>query len=235
MSRWKLCVVLAFGCLWLIAGAAVAQDQAAQKTQKPDPALAPIADDPSLPRVLLIGDSISIGYTLPLRMCLSGKANVHRIPQNGGPTTNGLKEIDRWLGNGHWDVIHFNWGLHDLKIEDGKHQVPIEEYEKNLRTLVAKLKGTGAKLIWCSTTPVPDGASKPLRKTEDVPKYNAVAQKVMEENGIATDDLYAFALPRLAEIQRAKNVHYTPRGYKVLAAQVAASITKALDGDQPQK
>src|SRR5688572_24526778 len=106
----------------------------AQEGKKVHPAMVPIKDDPKLPRVLLIGDSISIGYTVPARKELEGKANVHRIPTNGGPTTNGLKNIDAWLGKGKWDVIHFNWGLHDLKMEkNGMHQVPIEEYEKNLR------------------------------------------------------------------------------------------------------
>ena len=53
-------------------------------------------------------------------------------------------------------MIHFNWGLHDLKImADGKRQVEPEDYEKNLRALVAKMKATGAKLIWATTTPDP--------------------------------------------------------------------------------
>ena len=64
------------------------------QAQKADPTLAPIKDDPKLPRVLLIGDSISMGYTLPVRKLLDGKANVHRIPDNGGPTTHGLKNLD---------------------------------------------------------------------------------------------------------------------------------------------
>ncbi|MEX2213695.1 MAG: SGNH/GDSL hydrolase family protein, partial [Phycisphaeraceae bacterium] len=126
----------------------------------------PIEDNPKLPRVLLIGDSISIGYHLDVRAMLEGKANVHRPPTNCGPTTNGLKSLDAWLKTGgaekKWDVIHFNWGLHDLKYQNekgtlvdvkaGKQQVPPEDYEKNLRELVAKLKKTGAKLIWCATT-----------------------------------------------------------------------------------
>jgi len=89
-----------------------------------NPAMRPIEDIPALPRVLLIGDSISIGYTVPVRELLKGAANVHRIPENGGPTTRGLERLDAWLGTNHWDVIHFNWGLHDLKVEsNGLHQV----------------------------------------------------------------------------------------------------------------
>ena len=193
------------------------------------PVLAPIEDQPGLPRVLLIGDSISMGYTLPTRAALAGKANVHRPPTNCGPTTTGLKEIDRWLGSGKWDVIHFNWGLHDLKhMADGKQQVPLEQYEQNLRKLVERLKKTGAKLIWCSTTPVPEGKLQPPRSNEEVAAYNAAARKIMEENHIAIDDLYAFALPRLKEIQQPANVHFTAEGSKALAGQVAAAIRKAL-------
>src|SRR6266581_9124682 len=116
------------------------------------PAFAPVIDQAGLPRVLLIGDSISIGYTATVRKELSGKANVHRIPENGADTANGLKKIDEWLGDGRWDVIHFNWGLHDLKVTaDGGRQVPLEVYEKNLQVLVARLKKTGARLVWATT------------------------------------------------------------------------------------
>ncbi len=195
---------------------------------KKDPAFAPVADDPKLPRVLLIGDSISIGYTLPARKLLEGRANVHRIPENGGPTSNGTAKIEKWLGDGKWDVIHVNWGLHDLKLVDGKHQVPLEDYESNLRELVKKLKATGAKLVWASTTPVPAEKTSPPRRAEDVPRYNEAAKKIMDESGVAIDDLYAFALPKLKEIQLPANVHYSAKGYEALADEVAKSIRAAL-------
>ncbi len=197
--------------------------------QADNPAFKRAEEVPGRLRVLLIGDSISIGYTIPVRELLRGEATVQRIPTNGGPTIEGLAHIDEWLGGEKWDVIHFNWGLHDLKImEGGKHQVPLDAYEDNLKRLVARLKNTGAKLIWAATTPVPPGKLSPLRSPEDVLKFNAAAARVMRENGIPTDDLYAFAMPRLAEIQLKENVHYTPAGYEALAGEVAASIRKQL-------
>src|SRR5262245_53545807 len=108
------------GILWTTAlpGHLVAQDaKKANSPPTPDPAFAPVKDDPALPRVLLIGDSISIGYTVPTQRLLKGQANVHRVPENGGPTINGLKKIDQWLGDKPWAVIHFNWGLHDLRLD----------------------------------------------------------------------------------------------------------------------
>ena len=200
----------------------------AQKPVKSD-ALAPVEDHPGLPRVLLIGDSISIGYTLPTRELLKGKANVHRIPTNGGPTKNGTANIEKWLGTGKWDVIHFNWGIHDLKfMPDGKRQVEAEDYGKNLRALVTRMKATGAMLIWATTTPIPEGELSPSRKFGKVPEYNAIAAKVMEDNGVAIDDLNAAITPRIAELQNPKDVHYKPEGYAFLAKQVAASIEAAL-------
>jgi lysophospholipase L1-like esterase len=189
------------------------------------PAFAPVAEQPGLPRVLLIGDSISIGYTVTVRKELAGKANVLRIPENGADTANGVKKIDSWLGESKWDVIHFNWGLHDLKVTpEGSRQVPIDVYEKNLGALVARLKKTSAVLIWATTTPVPEGKQSPVREAADGPKYNAAARRVMEANGIAVDDLYMAALPRLQQIQLPLNVHFNAAGWEVLGRQAAASI-----------
>lgn len=215
----------------LITGLATAQEAKKKATKKKaDPAMEVITDDPKLPRVLLIGDSISIGYTVPVRKQMAGKANIHRILTNGGPTSNGVKNIAAWLGTGKWDVIHFNWGLHDLKfMENGQRQIPIDEYEKNLRGLVKTLKATGAQLIWCSTTPVPDAELNPPRKNEDVIAYNVAAKKIMTENNIVIDDLYAYALPQLSTIQLPKNVHYNPAGYETLGKQVTKSLTEALE------
>ena len=77
--------------------------------------LAPVSDTPGLLRVLMIGDSISWATRCPFETA-RGKANLHRIPDNGGPTTHGIQFLESWLGKDKWDVIHFNFGLHDLKL-----------------------------------------------------------------------------------------------------------------------
>ncbi|QGJ69449.1 Acyl-CoA thioesterase-1 [Planctomycetales bacterium 10988] len=205
----------------------------ANRAQTKNAAFAEVTDNPSLPRVLLIGDSISIGYTTSVQKMLKGKANVHRIPTNGGPTIKGLDSLTEWLGDGKWDIIHFNWGLHDLKYMEGKHQVGLEEYRQNLETLVKQMKKTGATLIWCSTTPVPEGVSPP-RTNKDVEAYNQAALKIMKKHDVLIDDLYTYALPQLSEIQRPNNVHFSPEGSAVLAEQVADSIMKVIRDRRPR-
>lgn len=207
---------------------------AAPKANSP---LAPIQDRPGLPRVLLIGDSISMGYTLPTRKKLEDVANVHRPPVNCGPTSRGMESLESWLGRDRWDLIHFNFGLHDLKYVKtdgsglvdpsvGKQQIPPDQYEKNLEAIVARLKQTGAILIWRNTTPVPKGSQG--RVVGDAAKYNAIAEKVMKRNGIAIQDLFSFSKENMDSLMRPANVHFTQEGYDALADQVAYRIREYL-------
>lgn len=227
----------------VLASPAAAQTRGEKPTGKKAGPLAQVEDVEGLPRVLLIGDSISMGYTLPVRKFLEGKANVHRPPVNCGPTTRGLEGIDEWLDTGgagkKWDLIHFNWGLHDLKYmgsggenladpEDSssRQQVPPEEYRKNLQALVDRLRETGAVLIWRNTTPVPEGAKG--RVVGDSAAYNRIAKKIMEKEEIAIQDLYSFALENQDELMRPANVHFTPAGSLALGREVAERIRKTL-------
>ena len=193
-----------------------------------------------LPKILIIGDSISGGYFPFVQDSLIGKAKVFQptyIDENGktkgccGGTTQGLKEMDSFLSNKKWDIIHFNFGLHDIKHIDpitGKnsknlshpHQASPEQYEKNLIEIVEKLKRTGAKLIFATTTPYPDKLGKQMRSPGMPKVYNEVALRVMNNNGIEINDLYGLVLPRMEELQRPNNVHFLEKGSEVLAEHI---------------
>ena len=201
--------------------------------------------DPNLPNVLIIGDSISIGYTRQVREKLTGKANVYRPmngkgPDNCGDTAIGVKKIDDWLGQQKWDVIHFNWGLWDLCYRNsqskeqgnrdkigGKVSTTPADYEKNLEQLVKRLEATGATLIWASTTVVPDGEVG--RIVGDDEKYNAIAGRVMHKHGIATDDLFTLTKDFVGKFStKAGDVHYTATGYEKIAVQVVETVETLL-------
>ena len=177
-----------------------------------------VEDDPKLPRVLLIGDSVSRGYTQAVRSELAGKANVHRAPANCGPSTTGLKKIDVWLGDGKWDIIHFNFGIHD-------RNTPIADYKQRLLQLIQRMDKTGAKLIWASTTPIPD---TPKYTATSIVQRNAAAAEVMRKHQVVINDLFAAITPRLKELQNPKDVHFNAAGYKFLGQCVAASVTQHL-------
>ncbi|CAG7618926.1 SGNH/GDSL hydrolase family protein [Paenibacillus allorhizosphaerae] len=214
-----------------------AWDAALNVNQKDRPEFQYVELDPSLEHVLLIGDSISMGYTIPVRQALAGKANVCRIPVNGGDSARGLQWLDKWLGSKKWRIIHFNWGLHDLKyLQDGALDLAgrlvstPEQYEQHLRTLATRLQQTGARLIWASTTPVPEGAVGRVPGSELT--YNDRAAKVMNELGIAVNDLHGHVADRLDGNQLPRNVHFTDEGYALLGAKVTELIEQQLQTDQ---
>jgi lysophospholipase L1-like esterase len=223
---------------------AAANDNPAPKTvvggasDKPiDPALVPVEEDAKLPRVLLIGDSISMGYTPALRELLKGKANLQHPTQNCGPSSRIVSNLDQYLGKKPWDVIQFNCGIHDLTYMDearkptsptqgGKPQVPLDEYRSNLEKIVVRLKKTGAKLIWCTTTPIKSPAD--YRIPTDVDLYNDAAKQVMRHHEIEITDLHGQILQHGAPKWDAGGVHFTADGSRELASWVAPAIEKAL-------
>ena len=202
-----------------------------------------------LPKVLIIGDSISIGYLPFVKEYLAGKAEVTRPYKENGEaencqgTTNGLQNIDKWIGDTKWDLIHFNFGLHDIKHVDPEtaknsknpndpHQSSPRQYKKNLKYIVKTLKATGAKLIFATTTPYPDDVKGPLRKAGMPKVYNDIALKIMKKNNVLVNDLHAFVLPQMAELQRPVNVHFHEEGSKALGKQVANIIQEQISKDK---
>lgn len=179
-----------------------------------------VQDDPKLPRVLLIGDSVSRGYTQAVRKALAGRVNVHRAPANCGPTASGLKNLDVWLGDGKWDLIHFNFGIHD-------RATPIADYQQRLEQLITRMQKTGAKLVWASSTPCPDTKDGKY-KSAPIPERNTAAAEVMKAHGIAINDLFTAITPHLATMQNPDDVHFNAQGYDFLGETVAKAVEAAL-------
>jgi hypothetical protein len=199
-------------------------------------------DRPELPNVLLVGDSISEGYTLAVRRELEGRADVFRVPVNCSHSGAGVVNIRSWLGNREWHVIHFNFGIWDVHYLNKGRFVDIHqpdgyegrgyqrrystpEYVENLKAIIAAMKQTGATLIWASTTPF---VSYGEQTKTLIRKNNAAAATLMRQEGVYVNDLYALALPNLAAWQLADGCHFSETGYRQLGLQVAELIEKAL-------
>ncbi len=196
-----------------------------------DPFANPI-DDPALPRVLIIGDSISIGYTTGVRKLLSGKANVHRVKGNCRYSAFGAEHIDSWIGEGDWGLIHFNFGLWDWYGWSQEPKATPESYAANLDQIVTKLKATKAQLIFGVTTPPcvgPETKVKIVITEARAKEFNDAALSVMKKHGVAINDLYTPIAGKRAQYQQgANNVHYNDAGKSLQAKQVAQAIEAAL-------
>lgn len=212
-------------------------------TPAPDPGK---TDAPGLPRVLVIGDSISMNYHEAAKAALEGVANYHRIEGNAFTSAHGVANAELWLGNHHekglhWDVIQFNHGLHDIRrpYEEenetwGPHAVSIEEYQDNLERLIAVLRQTGARLIWASTTPVQrDILGRYARRHGDAAKYNQAALEVMRRHpDILVNDLHGIISESetFDDWRETRDVHfYRAEEQQALGQAVAETIRAAIE------
>ena len=202
------------------------------------------------PHLLLMGDSISLGYTPFVIEQLEDEFEVTRIKGNGRDAAFGAANIDKWLdavADNPPDIIHFNWGLWDLcyrhpksknqgkrdKVNGTVTHTP-EQYRTHLSTIVERLMEIDALLIWRSTSPVPEGEFG--RKVGDDLAYNNIAAKLMREHGIRIHDFHAEALPIHAEhASKPGDVHYTEEGSRLLAAAVAKEIRRAWKPPLPSR
>eukprot|EP00117_Sycon_ciliatum_P012603 scpid74168/ scgid13611/ len=183
----------------------------------------------SLRQYLVIGDSISIGYTPHLVPHINTTFEVQHIHINGGNSDRGKTCLTHWLGENHWDFISYNFGLHDIAHD--AEQLTLQQYTENMVNITERLNNTGAKLLWVDTTPVPNVAVSPERHDSDVKAFNAAVASILTKYEIPTDDLYGWVEKKCGDgysscpgIQLPKNVHYTPAGYDYLVESLLVSI-----------
>jgi len=196
------------------------------------------ANNPSikkLPVVLLVGDSIRIGYAPMVKQQLANKAIVKWPDENCEDSGKILNNIEKYIEVNKPDLIYINCGLHDIKSERGTNnkKIPIETYENNLNKIISIIKSKNIKILWATTTPVIEEWNNKIqsfdRLNKDIIQYNAIASKVMFSQGIRVIDHYQVI--EKADKQAAfkkDGVHYTDKGSEILSAKVSQEIIKLL-------
>lgn len=193
------------------------------------------------PKVLIIGDSISIEYTHYVKEYFNGEARIMHNPGNAQHTGVGLDKLKDWLDDKEWDIIIFNWGLWDLyhreQYRNEKKNQPIpsrkitctlDEYTSNLDSIAGILKMTQAKLMFVTTTYVPENAVG--RFTTDVIKYNEAAKKIMKKHSIIVIDIYEPSRSIHEKFRKSlTDVHYTNEGYQKLSELIINNIEPKIE------
>jgi len=184
--------------------------------------------DPKLPRVLLIGDSITLGYSGHVKKLLAGKANVDVLATSKGIDDPAfLKETAYALEGYAHAVVHFNNGLHGWHVNNEAYAECVRAYVKELQRLAPN-----AKLVWASTTPVPSrrrGAKLDKKRNGIVLARNKAARQAMDELGIPINDLYGLMVGDLEQLTASKgNVHYGEKGKAMQGQAVADAIAAQL-------
>lgn len=193
-------------------------------------------------KILIVGDSISLGYTPFVKETLKDRAVVSHNRGNAQHSGYGLENIEEWIQKDEYDIIQINWGLWDLcyrhkdsKVQGNRDKVngsvtyTLEEYEHNLEEIVKKIQSrTDAQIIFVTTSYVPK--KEEGRYTKDTQKYNKVAKRVMLKYGVKVNDIYKESKSIHKDFgQGVNNVHYKKEGSKELSKLISTSLSKELE------
>lgn len=194
------------------------------------------------PKILIIGDSISIGYTPYVKNHFTDSAIIKHNPGNAQHTGTGLKKIQEWMGDEDWDIIQFNWGLWDLcyrhtdsKVQgnrdklNGEITFSLEDYERNLEAIVQKIKQVSdAHLIFVTTSYVPEDEAGRYKK--DAQKYNRVSKRIMKKYNVTVNDIYKESKSIHKKFGKGTDdVHYFEQGYEQLGIVISNFLSEEID------
>ena len=193
-------------------------------------------------KVLLLGDSIRMGYDDYVKELLAGECEVYYDAEdNGRFSAYTLWQMNQFFKHfGHFDVVHWNNGYWDMNIEAPMTTAmhPVDEYTHFLKRILAEIRRNGAEPIFATTTPILSaGAAADLFGTgadsinynnDWVVTYNEAAVKLMQEEGVTVNDLYTLCLEDARYYKCDDLLHLTEQGYQRCAQQIAECIREKL-------
>jgi hypothetical protein len=202
-----------------------------------------------LPSYLMVGDSISMGMVSGGKLFDALNTTVQPVhsPGNACNANRGAHCIDNWLDSCAFDIVSFNFGIHDTSRNQEHLTLPV--YKKMLGAVTDSLlkcranASRTAKLLYVLTTPVPTNkanASKPTSEclNSDVIKYNAAASSIMAAAKIPVLDMFGFVNAHCGAGYEtcdwspgSGNVHFNDVGWEAMAGKMAAAIRGLLSGD----
>ena len=191
-----------------------------------------------LTQVVLIGDSIRMGYRGTVATELADIAEVWSPEENCRHSAFILEHLKEWVLDRSPGIVHVNAGIHDTAIlEEGQRQIPFSEYRENVEKILKSiLAEPGIRPVWATMTPIlTDRANRDQRlggrwTEDDVRGYNAAAVEIANGLGVPVNDLYAVVMAAPPErIIGQDGVHYTPEGSVLLGTKVAEYIRGMLE------
>ena len=219
-----LLIILAGGSSLLLGCAAKPQPAVQREPIEWCNVWVPNTDKEDLPRVLLIGDSITQAYFPEVESRLAGKAYCARLTTSkciGDPGL--LAEIEPLLDQYRFAIIHVNNGLHGVAYTEEQYAQAFEPFMNTLMT-----KEPQARMIWAHSTPVVIEGKIESPRTARVRVRNQTAQAFADRRGIPVDDLFALTIGH-PEYFSTDGVHLNKTGISIQAKQVAEVILATLE------
>jgi len=186
-------------------------------------------------KVLLLGDSIRMSYQPLVAEMLEDEAEVVGPEENCQFSAFTLSSLDRWIEElGKPDVVHWNNGIHDVGHNPDRKpvQYPLDEYISNLKGIIMKLRETGAKIIWATSTPVhperPFTSDSWAWRNDEIDQYNKAALELIKGESIPVDNLHSIVAKDVDAYLAEDMLHLSEEGIKKCAEAVASIIGQFL-------
>lgn len=195
----------------------------------------PKIEHPEWPKVLIYGDSISMGYSgsfIP-EMLKKNVYTFHCVHFVGGDVPE--QALTEMAGRFKFDAIVFNNGLHSLHWTPAavSDAVVLERMQKLTRCF--KTGAPQAKIFYLMTTPhtaarpAPD---KPVTsfgdKNDVVLRLNTLSAQVMKQEGIEVIDAYALLAAHL-DLASGDGYHWQAQAYQLLTQQITSRVLPVLE------
>jgi len=196
----------------------------------------PAKENPELPYVLLIGDSVAQSYAARVQDLLGNEANVY-FTLTPRSAFDGKEFMSSCYRIREWDLVHINYGLSSMRHEDeeghlanvsaGKPVVSPLEYNQTLSGVVNFFLGSNRKRIWATTTPIPEGVTGYVAGMAK--RINAQYETLIGARQFFINDLYSYVNIRRTDMMRPHSVEMTKAGSRILGEVVAGRIIEVLD------
>lgn len=183
-------------------------------------------------KVLLIGDSIRVGYQPRVVELLKGFAIVSGPEDNCRFSAYTLFNLSEWVVDDDYDVIQWNNGQWDTcYMPDGKIHTTLTNYLESQERIATLLLKMTRRLIFATTTPVwPEQYTSNLdyhRRNEDINAYNIAVANLLLELNVEIIDLNGAILPDIKRYISEDMVHLTDDGNELCASLIARAIEGA--------
>ena len=207
--------------------------------------------NPALPRILVVGDSISMGYRGFITEHFKGRAYVdYWVPNvmfrlkpsdvlgEDAPLKRAWRGV---LSNGPYHVV--SWNATTLHQWDPPDRAPEDSYPSNMTEIVTYLKKIApeTRFIWIRSTPVRT-TPKEGRPTlingvnERNIRFNKMTDEIMAKHGIPEVDLYGLCETKLDTVPAGSqdSAHWNKDVSREMADLIIKEIEKSLSEKQKQ-
>jgi hypothetical protein len=183
--------------------------------------------DATLRRILLLVDNRMMPLAPEISKMMTGFGNI----SYSGVTVESpqilLSNFENAIGSSKWDVIYFTIayeGISDLS------EAGLKRFDKDIQSIVTKLKATNARLMWGTQPPLPTVHFKELNNLQ-IEILNNRAKIIMEANSVLVNDTYGFMMSKTPEYVNQDRKELTLMNsdyFKVFSKKLITTIVEAL-------